>query len=148
MNKIFNRENKLPLLLLLPALLLMGLAVNAQFTTSAPPTLSVTTASSSAPIPYNGNFYGGFFTSTLSHIDTTGAGFFTSTLESTDTSAVGNFAIANLTDVEIATNAIASWPTSAHTKGGAAIVNSNATLYLLQSSPGSQVWAATNKIGQ
>lgn len=45
------------------------------------------------------------------------------------------------------TNAQASWPTSASTPGGYALVNSNATVFLLTTAPASTAWAATNKLG-
>ena len=44
-----------------------------------------------------------------------------------------------------ATNAISTWPTESG-PGGYAIVNSNATVYILTSTPNSTTWAATNKI--
>src|SRR5438128_2456861 len=48
--------------------------------------------------------------------------------------------------VRFPTNAIADWLTAASTRGGCAFVNSNATLYVLTSTPNSTAWAATNKI--
>jgi len=45
-----------------------------------------------------------------------------------------------------ATNHTSKWPTSARSHGGYAIVNSNATVYILTSTPNSTAWAATNKI--
>jgi hypothetical protein len=45
------------------------------------------------------------------------------------------------------TNAISTWPAVAATPGGYAIVNSNASVYLLTSTPDSTTWAATNKLG-
>ena len=52
----------------------------------------------------------------------------------------------NLTVGFLKTNAIATWPTAAATPGGAAIINSNAVIYIITSTPGSTTWAATNKI--
>jgi hypothetical protein len=46
----------------------------------------------------------------------------------------------------LATNAVADWPTNADTYGGAAFVNSNATVFLLISGPNSRAWTSTNKI--
>lgn len=54
--------------------------------------------------------------------------------------------IAGLLAVQFATNAVANWPTAAATRGGCAFVNSNATVYLLTSTPNSTAWAATNKL--
>ena len=39
------------------------------------------------------------------------------------------------------------WPGSALVPGACCFVNSNGTVYLLTSSPGSTTWAATNKLG-
>lgn len=44
------------------------------------------------------------------------------------------------------TNAISAWPTVARVAGEAFFGNSNGTVYLLTSVPGSTAWAATNKI--
>ena len=44
------------------------------------------------------------------------------------------------------TNALSAWPTAPLTPGGYAIVNSNATVYILTSTPAGSTWAATNKI--
>lgn len=44
------------------------------------------------------------------------------------------------------TNALSTWPTAPQTRGGAAVVNSNATVYILTSTPAGLTWAATNKI--
>lgn len=45
-----------------------------------------------------------------------------------------------------ATNAVGNWPASAPSAGAFAMVNSNGTVYILTSAPGSTAWAATNKI--
>lgn len=47
---------------------------------------------------------------------------------------------------QLATNALSNWPTSAATPGGCAFVNSNATVYLITSAPGSTTWGTTNKL--
>lgn len=44
------------------------------------------------------------------------------------------------------TNALSGWPTAPTGRGGYAIVNSNATVYILTSTPNSLTWAATNKL--
>lgn len=50
--------------------------------------------------------------------------------------------------IEIATNALANWPTAPLTRGGCALVNSNSFVYLLQSDPNGTTWTSTNKIGK
>lgn len=44
------------------------------------------------------------------------------------------------------TNAAAAWPTNPSTRGGAALINSNGTIYLFTSAPSGNTWAATNKL--
>jgi hypothetical protein len=44
------------------------------------------------------------------------------------------------------TNAMSGWPRKPQTHGGAALVNSNGTIYILTSRPGSLNWGATNKL--
>jgi hypothetical protein len=51
------------------------------------------------------------------------------------------------TAIMSSTNALANWPTAALTHGGFAIVNSNATPYLITSAPHTTTWAATNALG-
>lgn len=48
--------------------------------------------------------------------------------------------------LQIATNALASWPTAPLTRGGAALVNSNGTVYGLKSAPNGTAWISTNLI--
>jgi hypothetical protein len=54
----------------------------------------------------------------------------------------------NLTaqSISASTNALDNWPTAAASAGGWSIQNSNATVYILTSTPNSTTWAATNKI--
>jgi hypothetical protein len=52
----------------------------------------------------------------------------------------------NISVAFLPTNALSKWPAAAASAGGAALVNSNGTVYLLTSTPGSTVWTATNKI--
>lgn len=47
----------------------------------------------------------------------------------------------------MATNALSSWPTAAVSRGGYAVVNSNSTVYILQSGPNSTAWTSTNMLG-
>jgi hypothetical protein len=54
----------------------------------------------------------------------------------------------NLSVSYMPTNGLATWPTNAQSPGGAAWVNSNSFLYVLQSGPGSAAWVSTNKIGK
>jgi hypothetical protein len=49
--------------------------------------------------------------------------------------------------VTIPTNALASWPTVPASRGSASLVNSNGTLYELQSGANGATWVATNLIG-
>lgn len=44
------------------------------------------------------------------------------------------------------TNAAIAWPTAPATRGGAFLLNSNGTIYLLTSAPNGATWAATNKL--
>lgn len=46
--------------------------------------------------------------------------------------------------IEFPTNEPSYWPSSAVTAGGAALVNSNGTLFILKSGPGSTTWTSTN----
>jgi hypothetical protein len=46
----------------------------------------------------------------------------------------------------IPTNAAIVWPTAPATRGGAFLLNSNGTIYLLTSAPNGATWAATNKL--
>lgn len=46
----------------------------------------------------------------------------------------------------LSTNALSTWPPAPQSRGGAAMVNSNGTVYILTSAPASLTWAATNKI--
>src|SRR5439155_9537546 len=52
----------------------------------------------------------------------------------------------NITVSFLPTNALSSWPMAARTPGGAAQVNSNGTIYMLVSGPGSTAWTKTNYI--
>lgn len=52
----------------------------------------------------------------------------------------------NFSGFELATNAVAMWPTNAPSSGACLFVNSNGTVYLLTSAPGSTAWAETNKL--
>jgi len=49
--------------------------------------------------------------------------------------------------VQIATNAMSSWPAVPASPGACALVNSNGTLYMLQSGAGGRTWGWTNVIG-
>jgi len=52
----------------------------------------------------------------------------------------------NITVSFLPTNALSSWPLAARTPGGAAQVNSNGTIYMLVSGPGSTTWTKTNYV--
>lgn len=52
----------------------------------------------------------------------------------------------NISVSYLPTNAIAAWPTAPASRGGAALINSNGTIYLLTSAPDGNTWAATNKL--
>lgn len=61
-------------------------------------------------------------------------------------SASGEFARFGGQSIMFPTNAQSSWPTAPLTRGGAAMVNSNGYIYMLQSLPATLVWSKTNLI--
>ncbi len=48
--------------------------------------------------------------------------------------------------IEVGTNAIAVWPATPLTRGGFTVINSNAVVYILQSSPAGNAWIDTNGV--